>query len=425
MEKRPGATRLKRNVVTGEKIGYRAVRTKLIAIDAVNTENIAPDAVTPIEVSFGTNIVSTTEPDPEYLKPGTQWIDPVSGSSQVYDATNEVFVDVAAIDTVARDAAAAAETASTAAAAAATAAQTTANGKNRIIRSTSDASGTSDSVGAYKAGDLWWKMASTSAASEVLAQYTFDGTAWRSNTLANAVIANLDAAKITTGYLAADRIQANTLDVNVLQAGTLRAGTVYTGSVAATQITAGTLSAGVVYAGTVSANNITAGTISANISLTAPTINGGSINLSTNTGTDRIVMSSSQANAIKFFSSSASYPNPGEISNGIDSITINGTLVETAVLLMRPATTTFGLFATYPYIQMNQSESSGSYMDISADNISISTGTGVTAGTLKLYQYSNYSSDPSNGSVSIRNIYFSTAAPTVNDGVPGDVWLRG
>jgi hypothetical protein len=223
VEKRPGAKRLKRNVVTTEKLGFRAVTTKVIQVDAVETENIAPDAVTPIEASFGVNIVSITSPDPEYLKPGTQWIDPGTGESKVYDAEAEVFVDVAAIDAVAREAATAAETA--------------ANGKNKVVRSTSDASGT---VG-YVAGDIWWKMSSTNSDSTVLAQYTYDGTAWRSNTLTNAVIANLDAAKINTGFLAADRIEANTLNVDKLTAGTFRAGTVYAGDISANQINAGTL----------------------------------------------------------------------------------------------------------------------------------------------------------------------------------------
>jgi hypothetical protein len=234
VEKRPGAKRLKRNVVTTEKLGFRAVTTKVIQVDAVETENIATDAVTYNEVDFGITIVSPTEPDAEFLKDGTQWFDPSTGESQIYDAQEQTFIDLAAVDAAARAAATAAE-------AAAVAAQTTANGKNRIIRSTSDASGTSDGSGPYRAGDLWWKMASTSAASEVLAQYTFDGTAWRSNTLANAVIANLDAAKITTGFLAADRIQANTLDVNKLTAGELRSGTIYSGVISANQINAGVL----------------------------------------------------------------------------------------------------------------------------------------------------------------------------------------
>ena len=97
---------------------------------------------------------------------------------------------------------------------------------------------------------------------------------------------------------------------------------------------------------------------------------------------------------------------------------------------MRPATTAYGLFASYPYIKMNQSaDGVGSYMEMGANDMEIQLGTGVAPGTMALYQFGSgntgYSSDSANGSVSIRNIYFNTAAPTVNDGVPGDVWLQG
>ena len=37
VEKRPGSKRLKRNVVTTEKLGFRAVTTKVIQVDAVET----------------------------------------------------------------------------------------------------------------------------------------------------------------------------------------------------------------------------------------------------------------------------------------------------------------------------------------------------------------------------------------------------
>lgn len=440
IEKNPSPKRLKANVVTTEKLGFRAVTTK----------TVAADAITPNEAAFGTTVVSPTQPT-EYLKEGFTWVNPDDGATNVYSATLNDFVPVTDANaqltadgkntiyaqTTAPSGASLKtndiwydtddgnklyvwsgtawtniqDTAITAAAQAATAATNTANGKNRIIRSTADASGTSDSGGiAYKNGDLWWKMASTDVASEVLAQYTFNGTAWVANTLANAVIANLDAAKITSGFISASRIQANTLDVNVLTAGTLRTGTIYTGQI--------------------NANQITAGTVMASVSITSPTINGGtinggSLNLSTSGSTDRIVMSSSQANTISFYSSSASFPNPGEISNGIESITLQDTLVETASLFMRPAATTYGIFASYPFIKMNQGTSGTSYMEIGATNMSIQLGTGVSPGTFQLYQFGNYSSDSSNNSVSIRNIYFNTAAPTVYDGVAGDVWLRG
>ena len=351
VEKRPGPTRLKNNVVTREKIGYRAVRTKNIGVNNVVTENIAPDSVTPIEASFGVNIVSTTEPDPEYLKAGTQWTNPDTSETQVYDSENESFVPVGGADLIARQTADGKntiyvqndapvpsatvvlkendlwydtndgnklyvwntiewaniqDTAIADAKSAATAATVTANGKNRIIRSTLDATGTADALGvAYKSGDLWWKMATTSAASEVLGQWTYSGTAWLSNTIANAVIGNLDAAKITTGYLAASLIQADSISVDSLKAGTLRSGTIYTGSIAASQITAGTITAAI----SMSAPTITGGSVSgATISLT------GSQSVITNDNTGAWSSSGDTSNKLNFTGANYSVIPSGETS---------------------------------------------------------------------------------------------------------------
>ena len=91
VEKRPGATRLKRNVVTTQKIQSRAVRTK----------TIATDAVTPNEADFGVTFVSDTEPT-EYLKEGTTWFDPNTGAQSVFDPVAEEFVETTAIDYTAR-----------------------------------------------------------------------------------------------------------------------------------------------------------------------------------------------------------------------------------------------------------------------------------------------------------------------------------
>ena len=93
VEKRPGAKRLKTNVVTTEKLGYRAVNTKVIQ----------PDAVTPNEASFGATFVTDTSPDPAYIKEGTMWVSPTDGSSQVYSTDLLQFVTVA--DTVAQSSA--------------------------------------------------------------------------------------------------------------------------------------------------------------------------------------------------------------------------------------------------------------------------------------------------------------------------------
>ena len=91
VEKRPGATRLKRNVVTGEKIQYRAIPTKAIQADAITAN----------EAEFGVTIVSDTEPT-DYLKAGTTWFDPSSGAQSVYDPGTENFIEATAIDATAR-----------------------------------------------------------------------------------------------------------------------------------------------------------------------------------------------------------------------------------------------------------------------------------------------------------------------------------
>ena len=79
--------------------------------------------------------------------------------------------------------------------AAGNAAQTTANGKNKITYSASAPGATANT-----AGDLWWQFAS----GVVTGQWTgAGGTTWTSNTIGNAVLANIDAAKITAGTISA------------------------------------------------------------------------------------------------------------------------------------------------------------------------------------------------------------------------------
>ena len=346
VEKRPGPTRLKNNVVTREKIGYRAVRTKNIGVNNVVTENIAPNSVTPVEASFGVNIVSTTEPDPEYLKAGTQWTNPDTSETQVYDSNNEEFVPVGGADLIARqtadgkntiyaqnDAPVASatvilktndiwydtddgnklyvwsgtawtniqDTAIAAAANAAIAAQNTADGKNKVYRQTTQPTG-----GAYTEGDLWFDTDDNNKI------YRYTSGAWTglqlggnglANINANSIttgsidasvitVSNINAGNISAGYISADRIAANSISVDSLQAGTLRSGTIYTGSIAASQITAGTITAA--------------------ISISSPTINGGSVSGATitltgnqsgvgnDTGTGGYTESSDTSNKLNF-----------------------------------------------------------------------------------------------------------------------------
>jgi hypothetical protein len=78
--------------------------------------------------------------------------------------------------------------------------QTTADGKARVVRSVV-APGAGDVAG-YARGDQWWVY----NIGQVTAFYLFSGTEWVAQQLTNAVLANLDAGKITTGTLNAARL---------------------------------------------------------------------------------------------------------------------------------------------------------------------------------------------------------------------------
>ena len=229
IQKRPGARRLKRNVVTTEKILPRAIVTK----------KIATDAVTANEAEFGVTVVTDTEPI-EYLKEGTTWVNPDDGATQVYstDISDFILVTDAAASAAASDAYDLADIKNTVyrqddvptggtyktndiwidtndanqlyvwngsswvsardaniatAQSDATAAQSTANGKNTVYYSTSAPGSTANT-----AGYIWFQYSS----GIIVAQFIgAGGTSWTSTTVGNAVIANLDAGKITTGIL--------------------------------------------------------------------------------------------------------------------------------------------------------------------------------------------------------------------------------
>lgn len=87
-------------------------------------------------------------------------------------------------------------------------AQSTADGKNKIVRSTADASASAN----YVAGDQWWKY----SGSQIVAMWLHSGTAWVSQTLTDAVITNLNAGTITAGTLDAARIAANSIEASKL-----------------------------------------------------------------------------------------------------------------------------------------------------------------------------------------------------------------
>lgn len=131
-----------------------------------------------------------------------------------------------------------------AAASAATAAQTTADGKNRVVRASTDAASPEE----YQAGDQWWKY----SGSEIVGLWIHSGSAWIQQTLTDAVITNLNAGTITAGTLSADRIGAGSI-----VAGKLAAQAVTAEKVAANAITAGNIAAGAIVTDALSAGSVT------------------------------------------------------------------------------------------------------------------------------------------------------------------------
>lgn len=122
------------------------------------------------------------------------WINITGGANTPNRWDGSAWVPIT--DKVASDAAIAAfnaQQAADAAAAAAAVAQTTANGKNKILYSGANPS----SPGSYQLGDSWFKF----TGGLLVGQWRHDGASWVSMQIENAMIGNLDAAKITTGFL--------------------------------------------------------------------------------------------------------------------------------------------------------------------------------------------------------------------------------
>lgn len=221
------------------------------------------------------------------LVEGDCWFDTDDGNKQYY-WTGSAWVSVqdlaiqAATDAAAAAAAGAAAASSAAAAAqsAATAAQTTADGKNRIYRQTTQPTG-----GTYAEGDLWFDTDDDNKF------YRYTSGAWSGFTLGDGALASLSANKLTagtidasvitvsninagnisTGYLAADRIAAATITGAKLVGGTIESAQIATGTIQAVNIASGTITADRIAARTITADRI------ALYAITADEIAGGTI----------------------------------------------------------------------------------------------------------------------------------------------------
>lgn len=273
VEKRPGATRLKRNVVTGEKIQYRTVPTKAIQ----------PDAITANEAEFGTTFVTATEPT-EYLKEGTTWFDPNTGAQSVYDPGTDNFIEATAIDATAR---------------------ASADGKNTIYRQDYEPTG-----GTYALGDTWFD---TDDGNKIY-RYSTAYTATVTNKQITSNVATLTVSSAHT-FVVGETITVSGVDAtfngsyevtatptaltvryaknasNVTSTGSSGTITNTAGwkgfalgdgaliNIAANKIQAGELSAGVIVTSAIDAGKITAGTMSAD-RISGGTITGAFFNLS-------------------------------------------------------------------------------------------------------------------------------------------------
>ena len=405
IEKRPGATRLKRNVVTGEKIQYRTVPTKAIQ----------PDAITANEAEFGVTIVSDTEPT-DYLKAGTTWFDPNTGAQSVYDSTSENFIQATAIDATAR---------------------ASADGKNTIYRQDYEPTG-----GTYALGDTWFDTDD----SNKIYRYSTAITSTVTNKQLTSNVATLTVSSAHT-FVVGETITVSGVDAtfngsyevtatptaltvryaktasNVSSTGSSGTITNTAGwkgfalgdgallNISAAKITAGSLAANVIVTSNLDAGQITTGTMSANRistgTLSAVTIQQGSSG-------NYILMDQTNKATIKFFVTGYTYP--GYIS--VES-SYGGTLGQ---LSMQGPTTgseadpaSVGLYGENMYLDAGyiNIESTGNFsLGNSSDGIQIKYDITTKAGGAS---YIN----------SIRNIWHSpnSYTPGALDGNQGDVWL--
>jgi hypothetical protein len=181
----------------------KPVRTKL-GNRIVKTSSLAPNAVGPDEVNFGTAVI-TTDPtvDNTYVenpKDGLFVVSSTTGATSVYSEEDDNFYPLAD-PTAQADAANAAADAADAKDAAETA-QLSANGKNAVFRQSTTPTAT-------KIGDIWFDSNAISGDSSGNRPRRWTGTEWEYFGLSYAAITSIDADKIVTGTLTGRNIQTS------------------------------------------------------------------------------------------------------------------------------------------------------------------------------------------------------------------------
>lgn len=229
----------RRAVEANRPTGTERARTKETAAQAALDSEFAKQLAEQLEAELG--------PLPGQIQEALD--DAAAALSEAGLARSEAAAAVSAAQDAVADAATAISEAQAAAQAAAEA-QTAADGKSTVVRSTSPAT----DAGSYKQGDQWWQF----SGANIVGLWLHSGSAWVAQALTNAIIATLDAGKITTGTLAADRIGALSITTAKLAAQAIT-----TEKIAALAVTASEIAANAVIATKIAANAVTAEKISA------------------------------------------------------------------------------------------------------------------------------------------------------------------
>lgn len=93
--------------------------------------------------------------------------------------------------------------------------RTSVDGKNAVTQSLSSPPSQYDGV----ANDRWEVLSSMGSGGRVLSTWRWNGTVWVSIRLDDAMIANLDAGKIKSGYIDADRLAAGSINASSIAVG--------------------------------------------------------------------------------------------------------------------------------------------------------------------------------------------------------------
>lgn len=93
--------------------------------------------------------------------------------------------------------------------------RTSVDGKSRITQSVEAPPSQYDGA----VGDRWERMSSMGSGGALISNWRWNGDAWVSTIISDAVLGNVDAAKIGTGYLDADRIEAGSVTADKILVG--------------------------------------------------------------------------------------------------------------------------------------------------------------------------------------------------------------